>query len=145
MRVLTHTGCVDVTDDHSLILSNGKTISPKDLKIGDQLLTNECEENNLNRVVEFTQSNEVKKIHEIEYEGFVYDLTTENHEFQAGIGNIIVHNTDSIFVNFHPTKKGKEGIQESIDRSIEVEKGIQHLLAYPHKLEYEKTFSPFIY
>ena len=144
MRVLTHTGCVDVTDDHSLILSNGKTISPKDLKIGDQLLTNECEENNLNRVVEFTQSNEVKKIHEIEYEGFVYDLTTENHEFQAGIGNIIVHNTDSIFVNFHPTKKGKEGIQESIDRSIEVEKGIQHLLAYPHKLEYEKTFSPFV-
>ena len=57
---------------------------------------------------------------------------------------IVYGDTDSIFVNFHPTKKGKEGIQESIDRSIEVEKGIQHLLAYPHKLEYEKTFSPFV-
>jgi hypothetical protein len=28
--------------------------------------------------------------------GFVYDLTTENHHFQAGVGSLIVHNTDSI-------------------------------------------------
>jgi DNA polymerase elongation subunit (family B) len=30
-------------------------------------------------------------------EEYVYDLTTENHHFHAGIGSIIVHNTDSIF------------------------------------------------
>ena len=30
-------------------------------------------------------------------EEYVYDLTTENHHFQAGVGNIIVHNTDSNF------------------------------------------------
>jgi hypothetical protein len=86
----------------------------------------------------------VKKLETLDYEGYVYDLTTDNHEFQAGIGNIIVHNTDSIFVNFKPKASGKEGIQESIDRSVEVEEGIQKLLAYPHKLEYEETFSPFI-
>jgi len=31
IRVLTHTGLVDVTDDHSLILDDGKEISPKDV------------------------------------------------------------------------------------------------------------------
>jgi DNA polymerase elongation subunit (family B) len=30
-------------------------------------------------------------------EEYVYDLTTENHHFQAGVGSLIVHNTDSIF------------------------------------------------
>jgi hypothetical protein len=30
-------------------------------------------------------------------EKYVYDLTTDNHHFQAGIGSMIVHNTDSIF------------------------------------------------
>ena len=58
--------------------------------------------------------------------------------------DIVYGDTDSIFVNFKPKASGKEGIQESIDRSVEVEEGIQKLLAYPHKLEYEKTFSPFI-
>ena len=31
---------------------------------------------------------------------YVYDLETENHHFHAGVGQMIVHNTDSIFVNF---------------------------------------------
>jgi len=39
-RVLTHTGCVDVTEDHSLIKNNGCEISPKDCIIGDELLHN---------------------------------------------------------------------------------------------------------
>jgi len=39
-RILTHTGLVDVTDDHSLILNNGKEISPKDIEIGSELLHN---------------------------------------------------------------------------------------------------------
>jgi DNA polymerase elongation subunit (family B) len=42
--------------------------------------------------------NVIKKI-EIwnELEEYVYDLTTDNHHFQAGVGSMIVHNTDSIF------------------------------------------------
>lgn len=31
---------------------------------------------------------------------YVYDLETENHHFSAGIGRMIVHNTDSIFTKF---------------------------------------------
>ena len=42
----------------------------------------------------------IKKLHEIKYEGYVYDLTTENHHFAAGVGNMIVHNTDSVFACF---------------------------------------------
>lgn len=30
----------------------------------------------------------------------VYDLQTGNHHFAAGVGNLVVHNTDSIMVNF---------------------------------------------
>jgi hypothetical protein len=37
-RVLTHTGCVDVTEDHSLIKEDKETIKPADLKVGDSLL-----------------------------------------------------------------------------------------------------------
>ena len=43
-------------------------------------------------------ANTIKKIEEWnEPEEYVYDLTTDNHHFQAGVGSIIVHNTDSIF------------------------------------------------
>jgi dTDP-glucose 4,6-dehydratase len=35
-----------------------------------------------------------RKYHEGDYEGFVYDLTVEeSHNFAAGIGNVVVHNT----------------------------------------------------
>ena len=36
-RVLTHTGCVDVTEDHSLINSNLEPVKPGEIKIGDSL------------------------------------------------------------------------------------------------------------
>jgi hypothetical protein len=38
VRVLTHTGVVDVTDDHSLLKPDGTEISSKTLNIGDSLL-----------------------------------------------------------------------------------------------------------
>ena len=36
-RVLTHTGCVDVTEDHSLLDANLEQVKPKDVAVGDQL------------------------------------------------------------------------------------------------------------
>ena len=43
---------------------------------------------------------------------YVYDLTTENHHFAAGIGNMIVHNTDSVFFTFNlEDPKTKEPIR----------------------------------
>ena len=37
-RILTHTGCVDVTEDHSLVKQNKEEISPKDVQLNDLLL-----------------------------------------------------------------------------------------------------------
>ncbi len=37
-RVNTHTGCVDVTEDHSLLRPNGDKIKPAELKVGEPLL-----------------------------------------------------------------------------------------------------------
>lgn len=83
---------------------------------------------------------EIKKLHEITgYSGYVYDLTTSNHHFQAGVGTMIVHNTDSIFIKF-PTKE----LVESIKMGIEAGKRITLLSRKPYKIAYEKTFYPFI-
>lgn len=37
-RVLTHTGCIDVTEDHSLLDESGNKIKPCDVKVGTTLL-----------------------------------------------------------------------------------------------------------
>jgi len=45
----------------------------------------------------------IKKIEEVTHlypDQYVYDLETENHHFQAGVGQMIVHNTDSVMVAF---------------------------------------------
>jgi len=83
--------------------------------------------------------NAIKKMYEVPYSGYVYDLTTDNHHFQAGIGKMIVHNTDSIFVQF-PTKD----LGEAIDYGKRAAAKINSLCRKAHKIEYEKTFFPFI-
>lgn len=40
---------------------------------------------------------------------YVYDLETENHHFSAGIGRLIVHNTDSVMVRIHGINSVKIG------------------------------------
>ena len=196
IRVLTHTGLVDVTDDHSLILKNGDEISPKDIQIGTELLHNplleKVEQNNNyefnnyssvsyttmieaakytnylnsknikfelfydknnNIIISSTQIKyedyKIKKINEIEYQGYVYDLTTENHHFAAGVGDMIVHNTDSVFFTFNlqtPEGKpirGKEALEITIELAQEAGHLASDFLKGPHDLEYEKTFMPF--
>jgi len=46
VRILTHTGLVDVTEDHSLVTKIGDDISPKNVKIGTELLHKTMEVNN---------------------------------------------------------------------------------------------------
>tara|TARA_B100000035_G_scaffold279317_1_gene258840 strand:- start:133 stop:5097 length:4965 start_codon:yes stop_codon:yes gene_type:complete len=95
--------------------------------------------------------NAIKKMVEIDYKGFVYDLTTDNHHFAAGIGNMIVHNTDSVFFTFNledpKTKQPIRG-QKALEITIEIAQEAAHLssefLKPPMDLEYEKTLMPFI-
>lgn len=206
IRVLTHTGLVDVTDDHSLVDINGNEISPKDVvknktellhfehdtyKHSDNIRINlggkvvvptsqykaALEWDKLSRFNGHTLSldyniendistyvikmgnntnneinkNLVKKIHEISYPDgeYVYDLTTENHHFAAGIGNIIVHNTDSVFFTFNLATsdgipiRGKDALEITIEFAKEVGNLATKFLKSPHAWVYEKTLMPF--
>jgi DNA polymerase elongation subunit (family B) len=206
IRVLTDTGCVDVTDDHSLLKENGGEISPKNIQLGMNLLHNPLLEINIienkqtlsnknnyynevrnnsyffnsfidaakftnylnnnkimyclytinNYIVVYTGINElknpfsIKKYHNIKYSGYVYDLTTDNHHFAAGVGNMIVHNTDSVFFKFNLTDKetgekiiGDKALELSIEIAQEACHNVSKVLKQPHDFEYEKTFMPF--
>lgn len=85
------------------------------------------------------------------HDSYVYDLTTDNGHFAAGIGSMIVHNTDSIFCIFPNVDEasgrklqGLQALQKSIDTGNAASKAFQEHLKPPHNLEYEKTFFPFI-
>jgi DNA polymerase elongation subunit (family B) len=271
MRIVTHTGIVDVTDDHSLILANGEEISPKNVEIGTKLLhsalpqptndttapmattvtieqarvmgasfaadndekkiiptsilngTREVRENFWNGMLSeykippiddneeeeeegvrgnhwfprVDQKNQIssacicllaqslgwktslntrsdkmdiyratmttrvqrkcpdsiKKIITLpfpaEENAYVYDLTTDNHHFAAGIGNMIVHNTDSVFYTFNLTHtdgtpiRGKQALEITIELARQVGDMASAFLKAPHGWVYEKTLMPF--
>ena len=95
--------------------------------------------------------NAIKKMHEIPYEGFVYDLTTENHHFAAGVGNMIVHNTDSVFFTFNLENpvtgekiRGKPALEMTIEIAQDAAKLCTQWLKPPMELSYEKTLMPFV-
>lgn len=79
-------------------------------------------------------ANVVKKIQLIgKTSNYVYDLETENHHFSAGVGKLIVHNTDSIMVKFPHLKTASE----VWDHSVKVAKALSALFPPPMKLEFE--------
>ena len=200
VRILTHTGLVDVTDDHSLLRPDATEVSPNDVCIGTELLhralptefgVNLFSEHismshmidsserhiELARLCSYAQSrglsirftpdkkltfyekgdcldhnaNEIIDMCELAYEGYVYDLTTENHHFAAGVGNLIVHNTDSVFFTFNlenPETGEKIRGKPALEMTIEIAQDAAHLctqhLKAPMELSYEKTLMPFI-
>ena len=95
--------------------------------------------------------NAIKKLDEIDYDDYVYDLTTDNHHFAAGVGNMIVHNTDSVFFTFnlqdHQTGqpiRGEKALEITIELAKEAGELCSQFLKPPMCLEYEKTLMPFI-
>lgn len=91
-------------------------------------------------------SDKLRKPHDIikkielweEKEEYVYDLTTKNHHFHAGVGSIIVHNTDSIFSSYRFQEKNK---QISMEKEIKLWKDIvkfsEKLISYFFPIEYK--------
>ena len=215
-RILTNTGLVDVTDDHSLLKPSGEEISPNDVDIGAELLHHNLPEGiytynfedekqyiYLNPLMKtsvphiqildinhnhtkmakicahlqskglyydiaqtevenkyYLRANHFRSKHNkntvliqknvIQYNGYVYDLTTQNHHFAAGIGNMIVHNTDSVFFTFNLHNKdtnepivGPKALELSIEIAQEACHMVSSFLKAPHDFEYEKTFMPF--
>lgn len=151
-RVITHTGCVDVTSDHSLLDVNANKIKPTDVIQGTELLHKQlpkpscdgylsttegitklvmsecrkrygddklsqanfyqlCCDNNIQPIIDYngnvgidtivdTSRCNVQNIINLgSTEQYVYDLETANHHFSAGIGELVVHNTDSCYIS----------------------------------------------
>lgn len=95
----------------------------------------------------------IKKIRELPHPGdiYVYDLETENHHFGVGPGALIVHNTDSLFVQFNVKNPetgelltGREARQATIDITDEAGHFITKALKPPHDFEFDKAFDPFL-
>jgi DNA polymerase elongation subunit (family B) len=91
------------------------------------------------------QINEIPNIYD-----YVYDLETENGHYQAGVGELIVHNTDSVFFNPHLKNNetgekvlDKKGLIMGIHLGIWSGKVINVLLPENMAIEYEKTLWPF--
>jgi len=197
-RIVTHTGLVDVTEDHSLLDINRNIIKPVDCVIGTKLLhsTPDLNINSITckndtsyhqelqqRYIKHTSYNnevyidyvdnkielivndfsdfivysdykkdkivKIEVLHEA-YNGYVYDIETEEGVFHAGIGNMILKNTDSIFCKF-PLKDesgnevyGKDSLKYAIEIGKHVEKNIVSIMPKPQKLNYEKSLYPFI-
>jgi DNA polymerase elongation subunit (family B) len=213
IRIQTPSGWVDVTDDHSLLLKDGKEVSPRDICLWTELLhhsldlstcefyktrgyisaqdyldtyINEVDSLIINNSIDAaytylllqsrgfyvkqkttgtsrmsytltykkTPFEEAETVRDVEtiagYHGYVYDLTTENHHFAAGIGNMIVHNTDSVFFIFNLTNKdtgekivGKDALEITIELAQEAAHYSSMFLKPPMNLAYEKTLMPF--
>lgn len=189
-RVITKTGIVDVTEDHSLLNEKLEEIKPIDLtentelfhsfpqnlkkrklhfdenfktnsKIAIQnkylearscgynpeIIYNEkdfcCYSLKYNGTI-FNEKN-VKKIIKLENtKRFVYDIETEDGTFQAGIGQMIVKNTDSCYVIF-PQPVDPDGTLTTLFKvAEEAAKKISATFKKPIELEFEKFMYPLI-
>jgi hypothetical protein len=220
-RVLTHTGLVDVTEDHSLLDPAVELVKPKDIHVGQKLFHSfpndisswtgkpdgyECNldgeydpffkifddedtinnkypkrqyfaptqkqaqivyiklkklgynvslnynpENNATQL-NWTKSSfrrcstDVKKIEVLHdsWDGYVYDLETDAGTFQAGVGQMIVKNTDSVMVEFDVQgRKGQAAIDYSWAQGELAAEACTKLFRAPNDLELEKVYCPY--
>lgn len=203
-RVLTHTGLVDVTEDHSLLDENVQQIKPNDVHVGTRLLHHDFPpdlvlsgtvdvkeaflrglwDNGCHRIdtknqitaqyyfvllasmgfdvsidtradkpdvfrLTFTKNKQrrdpraVKKVHVLheQYDDYVYDLETEQGVFQAGIGRLIVKNTDSVMVILNLETQDMRRHFEVAER---IAKEISATFKHPIELEFEKVYCPYL-
>ena len=135
-------GHIRVTEDHSLLSVKGESVSPRNLYLGMPLLSTKYPEGDICMGWEKDR---------VDAFAMVYDLTTENHHFQAGPDGLIVHNTDSLFVEFNPRNPetgerltGREARVATIEITDEAGAFITKTLAPPHDFEFDKAFDPLL-
>ena len=95
-----------------------------------------------------TQRKSPIKIKKLEYlgqtDGYVYDLTTESHHFHVGPGDLVVHNTDSVMVEFDVgERKGEDAIKYSWELGERAAEECTKLFKKPNNLELEKVYYPY--
>lgn len=102
---------------------------------------------------DFSDKSRILKMEILPHPGdaYVYDLETENHHFAVGPGALIVHNTDSLFVQFNVKNPetgellhGREAREATIDITDEAGHFITKCLKPPHDFEFDKAFDPLL-
>lgn len=79
-----------------------------------------------------------------ETDDYVYDLTTESHHFAVGPGDLVVHNTDSVMVEFDVGERtGQDAIQYSWELGEKAAEMCNELFKKPKNLELEKVYCPY--
>ena len=86
----------------------------------------------------------VKKKYTVPYHGYVYDFTTENHHFSAGIGEIVVHNTDSVMTILNLGEENRLNRALHMEKAKELADEITKTFKAPNELEYEKIYTPYL-
>jgi len=202
IRIATHTGVVDVTEDHSLVLDTGEMVSPRHVIVGTTRLLHAsgpavpggrdigyspCDQGHDVRVARFHLRNQLSAAHmykillqsgysvsisvdkpdvfqvnasrqqlltrdphvienivHIPYTGYVYDLTTDNHHFSAGVGELVVHNTDSVLCILDCGEKNRQNLQVHFQVAENLAAQISSRFLPPHELEMEKAYFPYL-
>ena len=205
-RVITPSGYVEVTEDHSLLSPSLELLKPKDVKNGDILyhsfpefehvkgVWQEVNDDTINSIdhanerwprrrtnsgfyapfnqlrylklcklgldvhicrdgcMSWTTRKQKRDPYEIIHiqliqekcDNFVYDLETEAGTFQAGIGCMIVKNTDSVMVEFDVQgRKGLDAIKYSWELGERASEECTKLFKAPNDLELEKVYCPY--
>ena len=88
----------------------------------------------------------IKKIEQLGHTSdYVYDLTTESHHFHVGPGHMVVHNTDSVMVEFDVQgRTGQDAIEYSWALGEKAAEECTALFKKPNDLELEKVYMPYI-
>ena len=213
-RILTDTGCVECTEDHSLVIG-GRAVRPGELKVGDRVEQFACgvrtpgkagraeyalggiqarmlsadRAERLGHISAMFGDGEsieaapeshfllqsvahmlglsgmhyrlsladggairltladgappepyvIRSIEARRESAYVYDLETSNHHFCGGIGNILLHNTDSLFLK-KPTDEQIRTVIDSAKRDhgveLEVEKEYRYCVLSDRKKNY---------
>ena len=90
-----------------------------------------------------TTIKKIQVLHE-SWDGYVYDIETEAGTFQAGVGQMIVKNTDSVMVEFDVQgRKGQDAIDYSWELGEQASEQCSKLFKAPNDLELEKVYCPY--
>lgn len=171
-RVITPRGMIDCTEDHSLLKPDGQEVKPQQVTIGDELLHFDLPfigwksepigdtkveqarkfhynqgrislDENGSLVMKRNDSMVIQTIQELDdKEEYVYDIETNNHHFSAGVGQMVVHNTDSVMKQITGLDKHRRNVKELGEKLAT--KASKMFLA-PMKLEFEKWFERFFF
>ena len=191
VRVVTYTGVLDVTRDHSLLRNDGTPVSPSEVAIGETLMHTPLPRRALSEdmshlppVVHTKSQLEAARVFwlaeclgnrpSVETDAqstyrvsimsepanatsvralvplppspnqYVYDVTTDNHHFHAGIGRLVAHNTDSVMCILNVGSDKRHDLAAHFDVASRLATDISKTFPPPVELEFEKCYYPYL-